>query len=191
MTNQSIITLAPQQNAFDSIKFIKEFGGTGILLAVECSLGKTYDDFHEIADKQIDLLVEAAEAAEIHHLWNPASFLGFYPGARQIFDEVRDRAKNPFYKWGSTFDQFVKEASKGSGQSDVLFQRRFNSLVDARLELMKIESPDQCSDFLEAARNQGYLTLDEQVAEEYEEFGPDDCSLTGIDTNCCPCGRHP
>jgi hypothetical protein len=76
-----------------------------------------------------------------------------------------------------------KEAVVGCGLSDVLYEANRQHLFAAILEASPLEERVKTAAALEAA---GYDP-------EYKPFQPlpGECSLTGIDTNCCPCGRHP
>ncbi len=75
------------------------------------------------------------------------------------------------------------EAAKGSGQSDVLYESR----VQAAYEALLNESPDSEKDkVFEILSERGY----EPDFEPYQAE-EDECSLTGINTDCCPCGQHP
>ncbi len=76
-----------------------------------------------------------------------------------------------------------KEAVIGCGLSDVLYEANRQHLFAAILEASPLEERVKTAAALEAA---GYDP-------EYKPFQPlpGECSLTGIDTDCCPCGRHP
>ena len=74
------------------------------------------------------------------------------------------------------------EAAHGCGQSDVLYEK----LVQAAYESILDQAP-------ESERSET------EVALKKRGFDPDfmpyqaakgECSLTGIDEYCCPCGRH-
>jgi hypothetical protein len=75
------------------------------------------------------------------------------------------------------------EAARGCGQSDVLFESRLQSALAAILE----QSSDEDRPAIEAELYEAGFDPD------FEPYvaGPGECSLTGIDVNCCPCGSHP
>ncbi len=78
---------------FDSIQFIKEFGGLQIEAAVLFSIGHSSDSerIGDIHYKELELLYEAAEAAIFYNLWDYSSFLSYYPFTLGIFSEIEDR----------------------------------------------------------------------------------------------------
>ena len=74
------------------------------------------------------------------------------------------------------------EAAQGCGQSDVLYESRVQASYARILE----HAP-------EAERSATELALKSRGFEP--DFTPyqarsGECSLTGIDEDCCPCGRH-
>jgi hypothetical protein len=75
------------------------------------------------------------------------------------------------------------EAARGCGQSDVLYEARvqaaFASILDRAPEAERVETEA-------ALRKRGF---DPDFAPY--QAGEGECSLTGIDVDCCPCGRHP
>ena len=75
-----------------------------------------------------------------------------------------------------------KQAAQGCGCSDVLYEQRFHDQVSALLASLPAE---QHAEGLTIATRAGYC-------EDFEPFRPaaGECALTGIDTDCCPCGRH-
>jgi hypothetical protein len=76
-----------------------------------------------------------------------------------------------------------QQAARGCGQSDVLYESR----VQAAYSSILAQTPEADRPAAEAAlRARGF----DPEFTPYEA-GPDECSLTGIDVNCCPCGRHP
>lgn len=78
----------------------------------------------------------------------------------------------------------AQEAHRGCGLSDVLFTQRFQDACEALLASVPDEHRTQA---LAIAQAQGY---DTDYDADYD-FGPGYCSTTGIDEDCCPCGRHP
>ena len=75
------------------------------------------------------------------------------------------------------------EAARGCGLSDVLYERRvqesYASILDRAPEAHRAETEA-------ALRKRGF----DPDFTPYEA-GAGECDLTGIDVNCCPCGRHP
>ena len=76
-----------------------------------------------------------------------------------------------------------REAARGCGQSDVLYETRVQAAYAAILA--KATEADR-GETEAALRKRGF----DPDFVPYEA-GPGECSLTGIDVNCCPCGRHP
>lgn len=74
------------------------------------------------------------------------------------------------------------EAGKGCGQSDVLWESRTQA---AYREILAKAPAGQRESTLQALLARGFDP-------DFEEYQPRDneCSLTGVDTHCCPCGRH-
>jgi len=76
-----------------------------------------------------------------------------------------------------------KEALRGSGQSDVLYEARIDSAYEAILDSAPAADREKVEEIL---RERGY-----DPEREVYVPGEGECSLTGIDEDCCPCGRHP
>jgi hypothetical protein len=75
------------------------------------------------------------------------------------------------------------EAARSSGLSCVLFESR----VQADYESLLDEAPDSVkSQVKEILIERGY----EPDFEPYQA-GENECQMTGIDIDCCPCGQHP
>lgn len=75
------------------------------------------------------------------------------------------------------------EALRGCGQSDVLYEARVQAAYGSILQ----EAPESEKRRVEAIlRRRGY----DPDFEPYKA-GEGECDLTGIDIDCCPCGRHP
>lgn len=86
------------------------------------------------------------------------------------------------------FDTMAKQANHGSGQVYELFSERFSGMVDENIERVE---PAYRGIAMDIARKEfDYQPPDvwEVAHEEREASG--ECSLTGIDPWCCPCGRH-
>ena len=75
------------------------------------------------------------------------------------------------------------EAGRGCGLSDVLYERICQDLY---ADILSRAPQEERAEVEKILRQRGYDP-------DFVPFqaGPDECSLTGIDTNCCPCGRHP
>ena len=74
-------------------------------------------------------------------------------------------------------------ASEGCGQSDVLYESRLQAafariLADAPAEA----KADTEAELLKRGFNPNFQPY---------QARPGECSLKGIDENCCPCGHHP
>ncbi len=79
--------------------------------------------------------------------------------------------------------QADQEAARGCGQSDALFEARVQAAYSSILAQASDADRPATEEVLRARGFDPAITPD--------EAGPDECSLTGIDVNCCPCGRHP
>lgn len=87
------------------------------------------------------------------------------------------------YDYTTRINAAEDQAMRGCGQSDVLYEKR----VQASYASILAQAPDHERDAVEAAlKERGY----DPDFEPYRA-GPGECSETGIDTVCCPCGRHP
>ncbi|BBQ02845.1 hypothetical protein BSFA1_79730 (plasmid) [Burkholderia sp. SFA1] len=107
----------------------------------------------------------------------------------QAFDRVREQRQKRRTRDGLTEELTVmaEEANRGCGQSYELFVKRFSADVDDLLEI--VESPYQ-SIALDVAISKGYATPAEREKMQEEIAQDGGCSLTGIDPDYCPCGRH-
>lgn len=74
-------------------------------------------------------------------------------------------------------------ALQGCGLSDVLY---FKSLHRAFADILA-QAPESEREATEAALKENGFDPDFVPY----EAGPGECSETGIDEDCCPCGRHP
>lgn len=87
------------------------------------------------------------------------------------------------YDYRQLIAHAAKSAAEGCGLSDVLFEERFQGRLVSILE----DAPEACrAEVLSAVTAAGY----DPNFKPYEA-GDGECSLTGIDVNWCPCGRHP
>lgn len=87
------------------------------------------------------------------------------------------------YDYESLINAAENEASHGCGQSYELYEKR---VQDAYASILA-KAPDAERAATEAAlKARGFepdfIPYEAQAGE---------CSLTGIDENCCPCGQHP
>lgn len=75
------------------------------------------------------------------------------------------------------------EAAHGCGLSDVLYEMRVQAAYQGILD----RAPEaEHAETKAVLRERGF----DPNFEPYQA-GEGECSLTGIDENCCPCGRHP
>jgi hypothetical protein len=76
-----------------------------------------------------------------------------------------------------------QEAARGCGQSDVLYEARVQGAYQSILDRTPHEMREEVETTLRA---RGFDP-------DFEPYEADEgeCPLTGIDENCCPCGRHP
>lgn len=76
-----------------------------------------------------------------------------------------------------------EEAARGCGQSDVLYEKRvqdsYASILESAPETERAETEARL-------RQRGF----DPEFTPYQA-GEGECDLTGIDVDCCPCGRHP
>ena len=75
------------------------------------------------------------------------------------------------------------DAASGCGQSDVLYEAR----VQAAYASILARAPDAERASTETALKERGFDPDFVPY----EAGEGECSLTGIEERCCPCGRHP
>lgn len=87
-------------------------------------------------------------------------------------------------KW---LDGLYDEANRSCGLVYELMVDRFSAAVEHGIDEIEEEFHEVA---FHMARSMGYATLEErlQTHKEYEDEGS--CPLTGIDPDCCPCGRH-
>lgn len=79
-------------------------------------------------------------------------------------------------------DEATKRATYGCGQSDILYEK----MLQDGLQLILDRTPiDQRETVLAALTWHGYNP-------DYTPYEPEEgeCELTGIEIDCCPCGRH-
>lgn len=74
-------------------------------------------------------------------------------------------------------------AASGCGQSDVLYEMRVQEAYQSILD----QAPE--ADYGEAQKVLKSRGFDPDFTPYQAQEG--ECSLTGIEENCCPCGRHP
>ena len=79
-------------------------------------------------------------------------------------------------------DKAENEAAHGCGQSDVLYEAR---VQDSYQSILNQAPQEDCEETKKALVSRGFDT-------EFTpyEAGSGECSLTGIEEDCCPCGRH-
>lgn len=87
---------------------------------------------------------------------------------------------NSYYH--NLIDEAEKEAGRRCGLSDVLYEK----IVQKSYAQILSSAPDGVKGELESTlRARGY----DPDRTPYEA-GKGECDLTGIDVDCCPCGRH-
>lgn len=87
------------------------------------------------------------------------------------------------YDYLKLIEKAEKEAASGCGCCDVLYEKEVQAAYAQILE----NAPEHLKALVKSVlKGRGY-------SEDFEPYvaGPGECSLTGIDTYCCPCGRHP
>lgn len=75
-----------------------------------------------------------------------------------------------------------QNAAHGCGLSDVLYESRLQDSYESILN----QAPQEDYDKVEAILRENGYDPDMEPFEAQEG----ECSLTGIDEYCCPCGRH-
>ncbi len=87
------------------------------------------------------------------------------------------------------FTRASDNAVAGCGGSDVLYNDRYSSAVDRIVGVL----PDSWrAEAFQIANDCGdYAMPEERAAQLSAAREAGNCSLTGIDPDCCPCGRHP
>lgn len=76
-----------------------------------------------------------------------------------------------------------EKAMRGCGLSDVLYEKRVQEAYASILAQAPLAERDATE---QALKERGF----DPDFEPYQP-GAGECSLTGIDIDCCPCGRHP
>jgi hypothetical protein len=105
---------------------------------------------------------------------------------KNIKAELSNSPLQNTHEWVNGLSNLIEiaenEAARGCGQSDVLYESR----VQAAYAQILAQAPDTERIATEAAlKARGYeLDFTPYKAKAGE------CSLTGIDEDCCPCGRH-
>ena len=82
----------------------------------------------------------------------------------------------------SQIESLEMEVARGCGASDVLYERRLQSGFE---DILDKAAPEHKQEVELILREHGYDP-------DMEPFvaGPGECELTGIEIDCCPCGRH-
>ncbi|CBW77279.1 PLASMID PROTEIN (plasmid) [Mycetohabitans rhizoxinica HKI 454] len=148
----------------------------------QLSLALTYAERSaEVAARKDEDVQCPALLADVPQL--RAAFMG-------AVESVRDQRQKRRTREGieAEIEAIDRQVSRSCGLSYELFVMRFSAEVDYFLET--VEAPYQAL-ALEVAATMGYATPAEreEMQNEIEESGG--CPLTGIDPDCCPCGRHP
>lgn len=98
------------------------------------------------------------------------------------WDVVEAALKTRGYDYVNLIKAAEVDAAHGCGQSDVLYEAR---VQPAYAHILKNAPVDMRAEVESALKARGY---DPQYTPY--EAGPGECAMTGIDTECCPCGRH-
>lgn len=111
---------------------------------------------------------------------------GFAPAPAEAHQEAASQGNGVIAQASAELlarvEKMERDAAIGCGLSDVLW----NSRCHAGYEDVLADTPSEQKADVEAfLRTRGYDP-------EGGEYAPaeGECSLTGIDENCCPCGRH-
>lgn len=100
-----------------------------------------------------------------------------------ISEEIDRRRKLTKFDYTARIKEAEAEAMRGCGLSDVLYESR----VQVSYANILAQAPEAERAATEAAlKERGY---EPNFVPYQAEKG--ECSLTGIDENCCPCGQHP
>lgn len=83
----------------------------------------------------------------------------------------------------ASLDQAAVEAHHGCGLSYEYYVRRFSALAGPIIDAVPPNIQDEAR---RIAVEYGFCDPD-----DVEDYGPGRCSLTGIEEDCCSCGRHP
>jgi len=95
---------------------------------------------------------------------------------------VAEQADNPHSALAVRIEAAEKEAGRSCGCSDVLFEKRVHEAYE---KLLECASASERPAMEEALKERGFdPDWTPYVSKEGE------CELTGIETGCCPCGRH-
>lgn len=86
------------------------------------------------------------------------------------------------YDYQALAEEAATNAARGCGLSDVLYENRIQGAYASILDNSPEELRAEVSEFLQ---KKGYEP-------NYAPYEPeaDECSITGIEPHCCPCGRH-
>ncbi|EMA4784753.1 hypothetical protein U3C50_004575 [Providencia rettgeri] len=93
--------------------------------------------------------------------------------------------------WIAKCEQVNKEASKGCGLSDVLYQERYNQLLDRAINALPKRHIKKA---IKIAEKLGYEPFNphEEIKNEDEMVFDSWCCAHGLDRDCCPmgCGEY-
>lgn len=98
-------------------------------------------------------------------------------------DEAATGDGDPFSIFREQLERAAARANQGSGLIYELYVERLSAEVS---DLLATVPPDLMDAATKLAHEYGYDDHEEEC-----DLEPGACSLTGIDMNCCPCGRHP
>lgn len=189
-TQTNIVSLEKSPpHTFDPIEFCIKVGQLKIELAVAKSINDIH--FHFAARSELESLINpvATLVGQGATEWDPIYFLTNYPELADLF------AKHKMRFSPSCFDEEMESIQEqcypGGGQSDVLFFNKFSAAIDYRLNEFRFK-PELAEQFLKVAIQWGYRNNNQgQDSSGDSTFNEhNNCLLTGIEVNCCPCGQH-
>lgn len=101
----------------------------------------------------------------------------------EVFEATQPNAESFMAELPGCIKAAEAEAQRRCGLSDVLFDSMCN---DAYIAILEAAPESEKAKVEEMLIEQGY----DPDFSPYEP-GEGECDLTGIDTDCCPCGNHP
>ncbi|MAM39630.1 hypothetical protein AX777_23525 [Sphingobium yanoikuyae] len=98
-------------------------------------------------------------------------------------DDVATGDGDPLSIFREQLERAAARANRGGGLIYELYVERLSAEVS---DLLATISSDLMDAATKLAHEYGYGDHEEEC-----DLEPGACSLTGLDMNCCPCGRHP
>lgn len=118
--------------------------------------------------------------------WNAEPWLSVYPEYQDIYDAIA-KGFDP-----NNFETEIAEIANSIGSCGLVYEvfaDNFSNAIDSKIGRF-FNRPDLKSQYLTIAEDHGYSTK-EARNEYWNNLGDEYCSTSGIEINCCPCGRHP